>query len=158
MDDLRLPAKKTDEPISTAPQWIPLSGPGSRLPTTEDADEFGGVYVCSPSGAISRVDWGRSKEIRNVTHWCPIQKAPPLPKPVEPSQEERDFAKARELYESRYSPKTNIVDGIRYGRADGRKQLAQEALGLIEDNYSLSDIEHLSMIRALHELLMEAAR
>lgn len=112
-------------------QWIPLTGPGGRLPTIHDANEDGKVYFACREFATAQIDNWSNPE--TATHFCPIPKAPPLPKPVELSREEKDYAKAREIYlRKKTIPLEDIIEGIYYGRSDGRAQLAREALGLFK--------------------------
>jgi len=153
----------------TTQQWIPLSGPGSRLPTEEDASDSERVYVYDDRSLTKDMFYWR--DVKNGwTHWAPIPKAPPLPKPVELSQEEKDenVATGIRLDRAYYTGVEDIKAGIHYGRADGRKQLAAECLGLFSVSASLPQIENrfrignysifADQIKRLNELLTEAAR
>lgn len=151
-------------------QWIPLSGQGGRLPTIEDADENGKVwFYFSQDSKAQYAHWTYYGDKRA---FMPIPKriAPPLPKPVEKTQEEKD----KETFFKYWRRTSNVeedgelvfIDGIRYGRADGRKQLAQEALELFEPMRipgvcnSLRDDQYSTLAKAisrLHELLTKAA-
>jgi hypothetical protein len=110
--------------MSDAQQWIPLSGPGSRLPTADDADQHGNVwYYCPKIEGVQIDDW---KSLDLATHWCPIPKAPPLPKPVELSQHDLDWDKSTDFINNHNGDRANLMHAIAYGRADGRQALAQE--------------------------------
>jgi len=95
------------------------------------------------------------------THWAPIAKAPPLPKPVEKTQEEKDREWAKQLQDNwqadiPFMPHCFGEHCIRYGRADGRRQLAVECLALINGDGGFMTTG--GKLRLLHELLTEAAR
>lgn len=173
MDDLRLPAKKTDEPISTTPQWIPLSGPGSRLPTEDDGDEHGNVWFQVPAMTVpDNSHWSYHKRSGAIA-FMPIERRviPPLPKTVELSQDQKDDQYVQKLWDDQsISARDGIVQALRYGRADGRNQLAQEALALFafDSSMTLDELANkldrldrfptATAIRRLNELLTEAAR
>lgn len=160
--------------MSNTQQWIPLGGPGSRLPTEADANAHGYVYVATYETGDLRL-WNSIRP--HWTHWCPVPKSPPLPKPVEKTQEEKDKEAFFKYW--RTTPNAQqicgrdgesiFIDATRYGRSDGRKQLAQEALALFKIPASnlkeivekLASIEWentANAINGLHELLTEAAR
>jgi len=105
------------------------------------------------------------------THWAPTPKAPPLPRPVELSQEDKDQQKANQIIRTNSSGRLDgdIIDGIRYGRADGRRQLAAECLALFDgdgmlllemavDEESAGFMTTGGKLRLLHKLLKEAAK
>lgn len=103
------------------------------------------------------------------THWKKyIPDAPPVAKVK--TQEERDEHKARELMIRKGTYAVNdILDGIRYGRAEERRRFAAECLALFEPRTDRiqeavhycgnSALEiHAPSIRRLHELLTEAVK
>lgn len=154
-------------------QWIPLSGPGSRFPTESDGDEHGNVWLQIPAMTVpDNSHWSYWKTSGAIA-FMPIERrvVPPLPKPVEKTQEEKDRAKADALFEQpNIGFRAACVQAIRYGRSDGRKALAAECLGLFDRSKQLPLSEvadpldqegyHASekSIRALHELLTEAVK
>lgn len=154
--------------MSNTQQWIPLSGPGSRLPTKEDGDDDGYIWMLFGDKTKGRYLSRMINTGVTPTHFCPIPKAPPLPKPVELSQEEKDYEAGNAVFKSSGSNYRDcILAVVRYGRADGRKALAQEALALfgiidvkgVLEELSQTGLTHTAKsIERSHELLTEAAR
>jgi hypothetical protein len=147
-------------------QWIPLTGPGGRLPTADDIDDEGQVYFLS--NRVAERDHFERTGAR--THFCPIPKSPPLPKPVEITQEQKDLDIACKMFADGHTKYGGLIEtikaGIRYGRSDGRAQLAREALGLFDGLHIPSVCLHLkeqswtnlpAAIDRIHALLTKAA-
>lgn len=126
--------------MSTEQQWIPLTGPGSRLPSAEDGDEHGNVWFQVPAMTMpDNSHWSYHKRSGAIA-FMPIERraVPPLPKPVEKTQEEKDYELAESVAHALYMGNSStyralIYEGIRAGRADGRKALAQETLALFDE-------------------------
>lgn len=119
------------------------------MPTREDASQNGNVLVADETKSF----FEKWDHVPGTTwpYWYPL---PPLPKPVEKTQDEKDketFFKywrktpnAQEIAGRDGEP--IFIDGIRYGRSDGRAQLAREALALLSSD-----------LTKLHALLRRAA-
>lgn len=153
--------------MTTPNQWIERA---ERLPTEADGNEFGFIYFIG-EGRVYQTHWESETAQKHCVLWCPIAKAPPLPKPKELTQEEKDYQAADKLIHEwvrkpeEYYPLA--VKCIQYGRAEGRRELAQQCLVLfgkhglamsyIDDNAVLTRWTAQNL-QSLHDLLTKAAK
>jgi hypothetical protein len=149
--------------VTTAPQWIPLS---ERKPTEADGDDTGCVWVLFGDGSKFRYHFGYvvSGSLIAPTHWAPIAKCPPLPKPKERTQKEKDTEKFDEIQERDTEYPEDAHDFANWARAEERKRFAAECLDEVNLVYIAEYLEkgtHTNLpagLRALHKLLTEAAK
>ena len=150
-----------------------MNGPLGRLPA---GDEEGFIWMLFDDNSVGAFHSDKINTGFVPTHWALIPKAPPLPKPVEKTQEEKDYEIIQNIvnentpvsnpsiYGYLYKPAS---EAFRKGRADGRRQLAAECLGLFVECSIPGAINNLEgvacfrtskALRALYELLTEAAK
>ncbi len=148
--------------------WISLS---ERKPTAEDADENGNVWWHDPRISYVFINpWDRIREGSIAFHPIPKRVVPPLPKPVEKTQQQKDREKADEIFcRNMTTFEKDAHEFANWARAEERKRFAAQCLALFPGGTELDlcesadtldnsgHNESADSLRALHKLLTEAA-